>query len=172
MLRMALVSRLAPSATRRCRPPAPCSRMARACVRRRLCDGTTEPGRRAPSRPWRFAIPALSGDGQRVALTMLEEQATSPDIWILEIARGTFTRVSRDQATDWFPVWAPDGQRLFFGSARARATTLYQKDLRGTSAEEALHPPPSRAIPWMPPVTGGSCSKLAARQAGVRTTLA
>jgi Tol biopolymer transport system component len=76
-----------------------------------------------------------------VALTLLEERATSPDIWILELARGTFTRVSHDQATDWFPVWAPDGERLFFGSARGRATTLFQKDLRGTGGEEALHPP-------------------------------
>jgi Tol biopolymer transport system component len=86
-----------------------------------------------------YRSPRLSLDGQRVALTWLEERATSPDIWILEIARGTFTRVSYDPATDWFPVWAPDGERLFFGSARSRATTLYQKDLRGTSKEEALY---------------------------------
>jgi serine/threonine protein kinase/Tol biopolymer transport system component len=88
-----------------------------------------------------YRSPRLSVDGQRVALTLLEERAASPDIWILELARGTFTRVSHDQATDWFPVWAADGERLFFGSARGRATTLFQKDLRGMSGEEALHPP-------------------------------
>ncbi len=51
--------------------------------------------------------PRLSGDGQRVALTMLEEQATSPDIWILEIARGTFTRVSRRSGDGLVPGLGP-----------------------------------------------------------------
>ena len=84
--------------------------------------------------------PRLSLDERQVALTVIEEQATSPDIWILDLARSTFTRVTSHPATEWFPVWAPRGGRLFFGSARARATTIFEKDLAGTGREEVVVP--------------------------------
>jgi Tol biopolymer transport system component len=94
-----------------------------------------------------YRSPRLSVDGRRVALTVLEEQATSPDIWVLELARGTFTRVSLDPATDWFPVWAHDGERVFFGSARSRATSLFQRHLGGTAREEAIIEPDTARYP-------------------------
>lgn len=94
-----------------------------------------------------YRSPRLSVDGRRVALTVLEEQVTSPDIWVLEIARGTFTRVSLDPATDWFPVWSHDGERVIFGSARSRATNLYQRTLGGTAREEPLLAPDTARYP-------------------------
>ncbi len=84
--------------------------------------------------------PRLSLDGGRVALTVIEEQATSPDIWVLDLPRGTFTRVTSHPATDWFPVWAPRGDRVFFGSARTRATSVFAKDLTGSGREEVILP--------------------------------
>jgi hypothetical protein len=72
---------------------------------------------------------------------VLDEQANSPDIWIFELARGTFARVTSDPATDWFPVWAKDGDRVFFGSARTRATSLFQRQITGNAREEALATP-------------------------------
>ena len=85
-----------------------------------------------------YRSPRLSGDGQRVVLSLLEEKATSPDIWMLDLTRGTFTRVSHDPATDWFPVWMPDGRRVLFGSARSRATNIFQSVVGSTAQEEAL----------------------------------
>jgi Tol biopolymer transport system component len=84
--------------------------------------------------------PRLAPDGSRVALTMIEERATSPDVWILDIVRGTFTRVTSHVATDWFPAWARGGDRLFFGSARTRATTVFEKDLSGSASERVVVP--------------------------------
>ncbi len=88
-----------------------------------------------------YRSPRLSNDGRQVVLTVLDEQANSPDIWIFELARGTFARVTSDPATDWFPVWAQDGDRVFFGSARTRATSLFQRHITGNAREEALATP-------------------------------
>jgi Tol biopolymer transport system component len=88
-----------------------------------------------------YRSPRLSNDGRQIVLTVLDEQANSPDIWILELARGTFTRVTSDPATDWFPAWAGDNERVFFGSARTRATSLFQRNITGGAREEALGGP-------------------------------
>ena len=88
-----------------------------------------------------YRSPRLSNDGRQVVLTVLDEQASSPDIWILELARGTFARVTSDPATDWFPVWAKDNERVFFGSARTRATSLFQRNITGGAREETLAVP-------------------------------
>jgi Tol biopolymer transport system component len=88
-----------------------------------------------------YRSPRLSADGRQLALTVLDEQANSPDIWILELARGTSTRVTTDPSTDWFPVWAPDNDRVFFGSARTRATSLFQRSIAGNAPETALAGP-------------------------------
>jgi Tol biopolymer transport system component len=85
-----------------------------------------------------YRSPRLSADGRQVALTVLEERATAPDIFILELGRGTFTRVSLDPGLDWFPVWAPGGERVLFGSARTRATNLFERVLGGTAREAPL----------------------------------
>jgi hypothetical protein len=84
-----------------------------------------------------YRSPRLSADDRQVALTVQEERAMAQDIFTLEIDRGVFTRVSTDPAIDWFPVWAPGGDRLFFGSARTRATNLFERVL-GTAFEAPL----------------------------------
>ena len=64
-----------------------------------------------------FALPRLSPDGQRVAL--LTEDNNS-DIWIDEIARGTFTRLTFEN-NDFLPIWTPDGKRVTFSLHAGRA---------------------------------------------------
>jgi Tol biopolymer transport system component len=88
-----------------------------------------------------YRSPRLSPDGRQLVLTILDEQANSPDIWILELARGTLRRVTSDPSTDWFPVWAQDNERVFFGSARIRSTSLFQRNIAGNAPETALAGP-------------------------------
>jgi Tol biopolymer transport system component len=84
--------------------------------------------------------PRLAPDGRRLAVTMIEPRSTSPDIWLLDLVRSTFTRVTSDPATDWFPVWAQRGDRVLFGSARLRATTVFEKDLSSAGSETPVIP--------------------------------
>ncbi len=76
-----------------------------------------------------YRSPRLSPDGRSVAVTIVDPQTQSPDIWILDLTSGGPSRVTSDPRNDWFPTWAPDGQRLFFSSTRAGSSTLFQKGI-------------------------------------------
>jgi serine/threonine-protein kinase len=61
----------------------------------------------------RYSDPALSPDGRRLALAIDDGHR---DVWVLELARGAFTRVTFAPAEDFHPVWMPDGERLIYAS--------------------------------------------------------
>ena len=69
--------------------------------------------------------PDWSPDGKKLALT-LGGSAGNPDIYILDLASQTLTRVTDDPAIDTEPVWAPDGRSLYFTSDRAGSPQVYQ----------------------------------------------
>jgi Tol biopolymer transport system component len=62
--------------------------------------------------------PELSPDGARLAVQRSVDG--NADVWLLDLKRGMFQRLTDDPAIDAFPVWSPDGQRLVFTSNRAR----------------------------------------------------
>jgi dipeptidyl aminopeptidase/acylaminoacyl peptidase len=83
--------------------------------------------------------PALSPDGTRVAIEALDLQSRTHDIWIIELAHGVASRFTFDPHNDIYPVWAPDGTRIAFGSDRqAGEFNLYTKLSNGTAGEELL----------------------------------
>ncbi len=51
------------------------------------------------------------------------------DIWLLELASGTRTRITYDRALDRGPVFSPDGTRLYFSSDRTGIANLYAYEL-------------------------------------------
>lgn len=56
---------------------------------------------------------SLSPDGKRVAIRLVGLSRSQTDVWVGDIARGTFTRLtSTGTATD--PVWTPDGARVCY----------------------------------------------------------
>ena len=79
---------------------------------------------------------ALAPDERRLAFERFD--ATAADIWLLDSARGTTSRFTSDPATDWFPVWSPDGRRIAFASDRKGQMDLYQKPVNGSEQEELL----------------------------------
>jgi eukaryotic-like serine/threonine-protein kinase len=59
--------------------------------------------------PRRYQYPRLAPDGRRTAV------AAAGDLWIQDIARPTFTRLTSEQTVgNAFPVWTPDGRRVVF----------------------------------------------------------
>ena len=60
----------------------------------------------------RFEDPTLSPDGRRVALTIRSEN--NADVWVHDLMRGTFERITSSPTSQFRPVWTPDGRRLFF----------------------------------------------------------
>jgi serine/threonine-protein kinase len=63
-----------------------------------------------------FKAPALSPDGTRVAVSEVsQEGGVSADIWVLELARGVWNRLTY-QGNNVLPVWAPDGRTIYFSA--------------------------------------------------------
>jgi Tol biopolymer transport system component len=75
---------------------------------------------------------ALSPDGTRVAFSKRDGEARN--IWLLDLARDTGTRLTFGSAIDSHPVWSPDGSRIIFRSGN----DLYQKPASGANDAELL----------------------------------
>ena len=78
----------------------------------------------------------VSPDGKSVATTV--RTADTADIWILEVVRGLRTRFTFGQATNWHPIWSPDGRSLAFASSRSGRMDLYKKAIDGAVGSEQL----------------------------------
>jgi Tol biopolymer transport system component len=86
-----------------------------------------------------YNAPALSPDEKKVAFTRSDPQTgAAPDVWLIDLERGTQIRFTTDPAADSFPAWSPSGDRIVFLSTRNGATGIYQKPSNGASPEELL----------------------------------
>jgi eukaryotic-like serine/threonine-protein kinase len=91
---------------------------------------------------------AISPDGKRVAVSRSDSPSTnsralipgpsqSNDIWVLDLERGTASRLTFDAASD-LPVWSPDGRHIAYASSRNGHMDLYEKAANGATGEELL----------------------------------
>ncbi len=86
--------------------------------------------------PRDYVLPRISPDGTRVALQVRDEEN---DIWLWDFAQETLTRLTFGPASDRFPVWTPDGQRVAFTSTREGGVeNLFWKAADGTGTVERL----------------------------------
>ena len=95
-------------------------------------------GRETPidAPPRAYANVRLSPDGMRVAV-QIEDQ--DQDIWVLDLARDTLTRVTTDPGQDETPVWTPDGRRIIFTSQTGGTLgSLFWQAADGTGVAEPL----------------------------------
>jgi Tol biopolymer transport system component len=88
--------------------------------------------------PGEYRNPRLSPDGKRVGVDRVV--SGNRDVWLLEVERGTASRLTFDPTEDRYPTWSPDGSRIVFDSLRGGAgdRSLYQKASSGTGNEELL----------------------------------
>jgi Tol biopolymer transport system component len=88
-----------------------------------------------PAPPHAFRNPRLSPDGQRVAITIDELGSQE---WLLDISRGTLTRLTFDGSYNGGTAWTPDGKRITFGSDRAGPRNLFWQLADGSGGVERL----------------------------------
>jgi Tol biopolymer transport system component len=98
--------------------------------------------------PGAYNGPALSPDQMRVAVA--RGLPPNRDIWIVDVGRGTTTRLTFDAADDFNPVWSPDGRSIAFASDRTRQPRLYIKPADGSGEERMLTDMPGQPTSWSP----------------------
>jgi hypothetical protein len=79
--------------------------------------------------------PRLSPDESTVAVHRSVDG--NVDIWLLDVRRGVFSRLTTDPATQLQPVWSPDGLRLAYSSFRPGGFEVQARTL-ATGAELTL----------------------------------
>ena len=82
-----------------------------------------------------FQNPKYSPDGKKLALMI---EAANDDVWIYDIVRDNFTRLTYEAGSNVVPIWTPDGQRVTYSSNRAGPYNLFCKPAFGSGAEEQL----------------------------------
>ncbi len=83
-----------------------------------------------------FEEPRLSPDGSRVAVTIRD---ANPDVWVFDLAQGTWMRLTFEAGEDETPIWTPDGRRVTYSSTRAgRPRENFWKPADGSGAEQLL----------------------------------
>jgi len=84
-----------------------------------------------------YRDPRLSPDGRRLAVTILDPKGE--DVWVLELGRGTLTRLTLGEGRSTRPLWSPDGERVLFASDRVEDDfNIFSQPADGSGAAEQL----------------------------------
>ena len=89
-------------------------------------------------KPADYRSPRLSHDGTRVAATINDQTTQKSDIWVLDIARGTSTKLTFDPESDNTPLWSLDDRKIYFTSNRTGRGDIFVKSSFGTGSDEPV----------------------------------
>ena len=81
---------------------------------------------------------SLSPDTRQLAVSRVDPQQNTADVWVLDLARGLETRLTSDRLNDAAPMWSPDGTRIYFRSNRRGVNSLFVKLSNGSRGEELV----------------------------------
>jgi len=85
-----------------------------------------------------YSNPAISPDQKMVTVGKQDPQSKTRDIWVIDLQRGTSSRLTFDPADDLNPTWSPDGTRIAFSSDRKGHRDIYVKAASGVGEEQML----------------------------------
>jgi eukaryotic-like serine/threonine-protein kinase len=94
-----------------------------------------------------YVTAELSPMEDRVAVTRIDRQTRTFDIWLLDLASGSDFRFTYDPASDVNPLWSPDGSRIVWLSMREGAPSFYQKPVNGAGQAELLYRSDHQKVP-------------------------
>ena len=89
--------------------------------------------------------PRFSPDGTRVAFAA--QNAGEADVWVLDIERGTRTRLTSEGLNRYFPVWSPDGSQLAFADGAGATNRVLLTSADGSGEPETLLDRDERQFP-------------------------
>jgi eukaryotic-like serine/threonine-protein kinase len=81
--------------------------------------------------------PRFSPNGKRVAVAFQDAHGRQQDIWIIDLARGTRSRLTFEGAQN--PVWSPDASTVYYSSfGRSSGVQLYARASNGAGSERLV----------------------------------
>jgi len=86
--------------------------------------------------------PSWSPGGDRIAFVSRIGDPIQMDISTIPATGGEKVTVTNDSATDWSPVWSPDGRSIHFASDRSGSMNLWRIAVDGQSGEAQGEPEP------------------------------
>jgi len=89
--------------------------------------------------PTRYGRLELSPDEKLVAFERLDADGRHANLWLVDLARGSTSRLTSTVGSDYAPVWSPDGTRLLFGSARPGLADLFEIGAGGSAERQVFH---------------------------------
>ena len=90
--------------------------------------------------------PELSPDDRTVAVQRQRVQSVA-EIWLMDIPRSAWARLTFDQANESYPMWSSDGTRVVFSSSRKGVSDLYWTSANGAGGEAPLRETPNSKYP-------------------------
>ena len=91
----------------------------------------------------RFSDPSLSRSGRRLAVTIADQ---SRDVWVYDIDRDQFTRITSGPASEFGALWGTEDKRLVFASEQP-VFQVFSKALSTTAVEQPLVAGPNDTVP-------------------------
>jgi len=82
--------------------------------------------------------PTLSPDGQSLAVEKRDPDRQATDLWTIDLARGTWSRLTAAAGFENVPLWSPDGRRIAYCSDQGTAPGIWVKNANGSGQEEVL----------------------------------
>jgi serine/threonine-protein kinase len=79
--------------------------------------------------PGIYRDPRFSPDGSRLAL------ASDSHVFMYDVRRAMLTQLTRDSASNYSPVWTPDGLNIVYTTTRARSHQLYMRRADGSGSD-------------------------------------
>jgi serine/threonine protein kinase len=86
--------------------------------------------------PGVYHEPSLSPDGKKILIG--RQDGSAPDLFMLDISRGSSTRLTFDPQSDASSVLSPDGTQIIYASNRRGPFDFYRKPANGSGSDEMI----------------------------------
>jgi dipeptidyl aminopeptidase/acylaminoacyl peptidase len=93
----------------------------------------------AEGEPADYRGAAISSDGHVIVVARSDERKNVSNLWRIDVARSTTSRLTFGSDRDVYPVWSPDGRRVAFASRReGQMPSISAMSVSGDGKKEPL----------------------------------
>jgi Tol biopolymer transport system component len=83
--------------------------------------------------------PSLAPDGKRVVVRDANQESGGRDLWTIDPARGTKTRLTFNEPVVTTVVWSPDGKTIYYSSQeKGNTLNIFRKAASGAGSSERV----------------------------------